>query len=266
MNHTLKSARAFVDEFIKLSALKKEHWVRASQEGKFLAGLFVPALQMSTMKSLIPSDTPLAVGSQNAHWAESGAFTGELSAPMLKEIGVEWVLVGHSERRQYFGETNETVHKRTLSLLKQGLNVVACVGETLSERESNQTEKILTAQIEGLFGNAAALAEFKPHLSRLTVAYEPVWAIGTGKTATPEQANQAHLWIRGILSRTLASISEHEKFADRLSILYGGSVTPENFALLLQQPEIDGGLVGGASIKPDSFFKLIDIALSQKAL
>jgi triosephosphate isomerase (TIM) len=171
------------------------------------------------------------VYAQNVHWADEGAFTGEVSAPMLRELGVAGAIVGHSERRQYFGETDETVARRTVAALDAGLGVIACVGESEEERESGQTELVLRLQVESIRDAAGA------H-ERLVVAYEPVWAIGTGKTATPELAQEAHAFVKSILDRP---------------VLYGGSVKPENAAELLAQADVDGALVGGASLEPDSF-------------
>jgi triosephosphate isomerase len=176
-------------------------------------------------------ETGRRVYAQNVHWEPQGAYTGEVSAQMLLELGVVGALVGHSERRQLFGETDETVARRARAALEAGLGVIACVGETLEQRESGDTELVLKIQVEAL---AFAAGEHE----RLVLAYEPVWAIGTGRTATPEQAAEAHAFIRGVLDRP---------------ILYGGSVKPENAAELLSQPGVDGALVGGASLEPDSF-------------
>jgi triosephosphate isomerase len=172
-------------------------------------------------------DAGLTTYAQNVHWEAEGAYTGEISAPMLLELGVAGSLVGHSERRQYFGETDETVALRTRAALDAGLRVIACVGETLAERESEQTEDVLRRQLSVL--------EPHPHL---VLAYEPVWAIGTGLTATPEMAQQAHAFIKSLLDAP---------------VLYGGSVKPDNAAGLLAQPDVDGALVGGASLDVDSF-------------
>jgi triosephosphate isomerase (TIM) len=171
------------------------------------------------------------VYAQNVHWADEGAFTGEISAPMLRELGVAGAIVGHSERRQYFGETDESVARRTVAALEAGLGVIACVGESEEERESGQTELVLRLQVEAIRDAAGA------H-ERLVIAYEPVWAIGTGKTATPELAQEAHAFVKSILDR---------------HVLYGGSVKPENAVELLAQTDVDGALVGGASLEPDSF-------------
>jgi triosephosphate isomerase (TIM) len=176
-------------------------------------------------------ESGVTVYAQNVHWAASGAFTGEVAAPMLRELGVAGSIVGHSERRQLFGETDETVARRTVAALEAGLGVIACVGESDEEREAGQTELVLRLQVESL-SDAVGSHE------RLTIAYEPVWAIGTGKTATPELAQAAHAFIRRILDRP---------------VLYGGSVRPENAEELLAQPDVDGALVGGASLEVESF-------------
>jgi triosephosphate isomerase len=171
------------------------------------------------------------VFAQNVHWAEEGAYTGEISAPMLVELGVTGAIVGHSERRQYFGETDETVARRTVAALEQGLRVIACVGESAEERQTGQTELVLRIQVE-------AIADAAGGHDGLVIAYEPVWAIGTGESATPEIAREAHAFIKGLLE---------------LSVLYGGSVKPDNAGELLAQEGIDGALVGGASLDVESF-------------
>jgi triosephosphate isomerase len=168
---------------------------------------------------------------QNVHWAAAGAFTGEVSAPMLLELGVEGAIVGHSERRQYFGESDETVARRTVAGLEHGLRVIACVGESLEERESGQTELVLRLQVESIRDAAGAHEQ-------LVIAYEPVWAIGTGKTATPQQVQEAHAFIKSLID---------------VPVLYGGSMKPDNAAGLLSQANVDGGLVGGASLDVESF-------------
>jgi triosephosphate isomerase len=172
--------------------------------------------------------TEIAVAAQSVHWEVEGAYTGEVSAPMLREVGVYGAIVGHSERRQYFGESDETVAKRARAALAAGLFVIACVGETESEREANETTSVLRRQVAAL-GDAD---------ENLVVAYEPVWAIGTGKTATPQIAQDAHALIKSLLD---------------VPVLYGGSVKPDNAAELLGQPDVDGALVGGASLDVDSF-------------
>jgi triosephosphate isomerase len=176
---------------------------------------------------------PIAVYAQNAHWEREGAFTGEVSPAMLLEAGARGAIVGHSERRQHFGETDETTARRARAALDAGLGVIACIGETLEEREAGETEAVLRRQVEAI---AAAVPEPDP---ALRLAYEPVWAIGTGKTATPETAQEAHAFIRSIYPVE--------------QILYGGSVKPDNAEELLEQPDVEGALVGGASLDVESF-------------
>ncbi len=190
----------------------------------------------------------ISIAAQNVFWEQEGAFTGEISTTMLKSMGVKQVIIGHSERRQHFGETDETVNRRIKAALSGGLVPIVCVGETLEQREAGQTFKILETQLatglEGIENEAART---------LILAYEPVWAIGTGKTATPEIAQEAHKFIRETLQDRF-----DKGLVSSLRILYGGSVKPENAAELLTQPDIDGGLVGGASLKPDVFYGIIN--------
>jgi triosephosphate isomerase (TIM) len=181
----------------------------------------------------------ITVYAQNVHWEDEGAYTGEVSAAMLLELGVEGALVGHSERRQYFGETDETVAKRTRRALEAGLGVIACVGETEAEREAGETDDVLRRQVGVL----------EPH-ERLVVAYEPVWAIGTGKVATPEQAQEAHALIKSLLD---------------VPVLYGGSCKPENVEPMFGQPDVDGALVGGASLDVDSFTAICEAAARSRS-
>src|SRR4051812_16275092 len=183
--------------------------------------------------------SPIQLFAQNCHHEKQGAFTGEVSAPMLKELGCDGVILGHSERRQYFGETDEGVNKKLRSALEAQLHPIVCVGETLGEREASRTWEVVSRQIRGAFAGLAGDA-----VGRGTVAYEPVWAIGTGKTATTAQAQEVHGQIRGLL-RDLAG----PQVADAVRIQYGGSVKPDNAAELMSQPDIDGALVGGASLK-----------------
>jgi triosephosphate isomerase (TIM) len=180
------------------------------------------------------SDTEIAVAAQNVHWEREGAFTGEISAPMLVDLGVYGAIVGHSERRQYFGETDETAAMRAEQALEAGLRVIACVGELEAERERGETEQVLRRQVGVLSGH-----------DNLVVAYEPVWAIGTGKTATPEIAQEAHALIKSLLD---------------VPVLYGGSVKPENAEELLAQPDVDGALFGGASLEVESFTAICQAA------
>lgn len=190
----------------------------------------------------------IMIAAQNVHGRPDGAFTGEISARMLVEAGCSGVIIGHSERRQYFNDTDETVHRKTKTALEAGLTPIVCVGEILSEREGNLTESVLKRQFEGGLG-ALTRAEF----SRILLAYEPVWAIGTGRTATPEIAAGAHRYLRELAA---ARFSFEE--ASALRILYGGSVKPENIKGLMAQVEIDGALVGGASLDPQSFASIVN--------
>jgi triosephosphate isomerase len=189
----------------------------------------------------------VAIGVQNVHWKPDGAYTGEISAGMLVCLGVTHVIVGHSERRQYFGETDDTVNLRLKAALEAGLTAICCVGEVLEEREAGLTDDVLRRQCVRAFHAISARKAAK-----LVVAYEPVWAIGTGKTATPELAAGAHSVIRGEAKEVFG-----EEFATRLRILYGGSVKPDNAATLMSQEEIDGALVGGASLDPKSFAAIV---------
>lgn len=192
--------------------------------------------------------TRIGIGGQNVFWAKEGAYTGEVSAPMLKSLGCEWVIIGHSERRQYFAETNETVLKRTLAALEAGLKPIVCVGETLEEREGGATESVLAEQFAGGIGPLDP-AQF----ARIVIAYEPVWAIGTGRTATPEIASEAHRFIRSQVGTKFGADA-----AGAVRILYGGSVKPDNVKKLMAQADIDGALVGGASLEPNSFASIVN--------
>lgn len=192
--------------------------------------------------------TGVGVGAQNVHFEKEGAFTGEVSVPMLEEIGVDYCLVGHSERRQYFGETDETVNLKMKALLKTDILPVVCVGENLDQREAGKEETIVSGQIRAAFKDIKA-----SDAEKITVAYEPVWAIGTGKTATPEQANRMCYCIR----MTLKDIYDEET-ADKIVIQYGGSVKPENASEIMNMEEIDGALVGGASLDPLKFIEIVN--------
>lgn len=193
-------------------------------------------------------DTRIQIGGQNLFWAQEGAYTGEISAPMLKSVGCRWVLVAHSERRQYFGETNETAAKKIAAALDAGLTPIYCVGETLEEREAKKTEQVIGTQCQaGLPGLTAAQFE------KIVIAYEPVWAIGTGRVATPEIAADAHRCLRDQARKLFGA-----EAAARCRILYGGSVKPDNIRGLMAQPDIDGALVGGASLDPVSFASIVN--------
>ncbi|MDE6411703.1 MAG: triose-phosphate isomerase [Clostridia bacterium] len=200
----------------------------------------VPAIDIPEVAKALKGSN-IALGAQNVHFAEKGAYTGEISANMLKEYGVKYVIIGHSERRQYFGETDETVNKRTLAALNAGLIPIVCIGETLEERETGKTEAVLDKQItEGMKGI--------DDISKIGIAYEPVWAIGTGKTATAEQANETIGYIRKKCAEVFCP-----KCAEKVRIQYGGSMNAGNCKELMAMPEIDGGLIGGASLKPNDF-------------
>lgn len=200
--------------------------------------LCVPAILIPAMVKAAKG-SKIKIGAQNVHFAKSGAYTGEISADMLKEYGVKYVIIGHSERRQYFGETDETVNKRTLAALENELTPIVCVGETLSERENGQTENVLDRQLSvGLNG--------VEDVTKLVIAYEPVWAIGTGKTATDEQAQETIAYIRKKIGSLFCP-----KCAEKIVIQYGGSMNAGNCKGLMAQPDIDGGLIGGASLKTD---------------
>ena len=192
--------------------------------------------------------TAIRIGAQNIGWAREGAFTGEISGPMIQATGATHVIIGHSERRQYFGETDETVLKRTVAALDCSLNPIVCVGERLEEREAGRTESVLTSQFQRGIGGLT-----EKQFARIVIAYEPVWAIGTGKTATPEMAADAHRVIRSQVREKFGKAA-----GDAIRILYGGSVKPDNVKSLMAQPEIDGVLVGGASLDPSSFASIVN--------
>jgi triosephosphate isomerase (TIM) len=191
--------------------------------------------------------TNVAVGGQDLHWEREGAYTGEISAPMLKSVGCTHVIIGHSERRQHFGETDDAVNKKLKAALASGLTAIICVGEVIEEREAGLTEQVLRRQCVNAFRGISAQEGW-----RFTVAYEPVWAIGTGKTATPQLASEAHRVIRAEAAKAFGT-----EAADALRILYGGSVKPENAKALMSEAEIDGALVGGASLSPESFAAIV---------
>ena len=234
MNKTAVEAEALVNELKPLVAKAKCEVV-----------VCVPYTDLAVVGEAIKG-TKIKLGAQNVSWADKGAFTAEISADMLLELGVEYVIIGHSERRQYFGETDESVNKRTKQALAKGLKPIVCVGETLTEREKNKTKRVLKKQIvEGLAG----IEDF----TNVVVAYEPVWAIGTGKTATKEDANQTIGYIRRIVGNTFG-----KDVAKNLRIQYGGSMNPSNAKDLMSMRNIDGGLIGGASLKAEDFSKVVN--------
>ncbi|PDH30074.1 MAG: triose-phosphate isomerase [Puniceicoccaceae bacterium MED-G30] len=211
---------------------------------------FCPAFTALETVSKELSDSNIALGAQNMHFEASGAYTGEVSAEMLRHLFVSYVILGHSERREYFGETDVVVNQKTRAALAANLKPIVCVGESLEQREADETIAVIKTQVEaGLAGVTAEESE------ALVVAYEPIWAIGTGKTATPEMAEAVHLEIRNCLAGLLG-----EEAAGKIRILYGGSMKPENADALLAQENIDGGLIGGASLKAQSFASLVHSA------
>lgn len=235
MNHGPAEARAFAEKFLSLTAPVEDRnlW------------FFPPAVSISTLTQAMGKRADVRIGAQNVHWESKGAFTGELAIPMVMEAGARVVLVGHSERRHLFGETDEQVARKTRAALGAGLTPLACVGETLAEREGKRTEQVIVRQL------GSVLQALEPEeWARVVLAYEPVWAIGTGKNATPDDAAQVHELIRMELGR--------HSVAARVPILYGGSVNTGNVASLLTRPQIDGVLVGGASLDPAGWAELIE--------
>ena len=211
-----------------------------------------PFVDLKPAKTVFEFDrVEIGVGAQNVHWEESGAYTGEVSVPMLKEIGCEWCIIGHSERRGYFGETNEDVNRKAKALIAGQIKPIICVGESLTIRDEGTTLSFVCAQVQAAFAGIDAM-----QARECVVAYEPIWAIGTGRTATPEQAQEVCAAIR----TTLADMFGGE-VADAMRVLYGGSMNPGNVALLVEQPDIDGGLIGGAALKAESFVQLIEACL-----
>lgn len=227
MNMTKAEAKQFMADFLPLC-----------KDAKCDTVLCVPFTDIHRVYKLAIGSN-VKVGAQNVAWADKGAFTGEISAEMLKEVGAEYVIIGHSERRAYFGETDETVNMRTKQALKNGLKPIVCVGETLEQREGGKTEEVLANQVKkGLEGIT----------EEVIIAYEPVWAIGTGKTATPEMANETIGFIRSVAQPLVGDVS----------ILYGGSMNAANAQSLLNMEHIDGGLIGGASLKPNDFSVIVN--------
>jgi triosephosphate isomerase len=236
MNMTATQARELASKLIPLVSGVKDRDI-------VLAPTFT-ALQ--TVAEAIKG-TNVALAAQNLFWEDKGAFTGEISAEMLLDSGCKYVIIGHSERRQYFGETDETVNKKVRQALNNGLLPIVCVGELLSEREAGKANDVIDRQITGALKGVTAA-----EMQKIVIAYEPVWAIGTGKTASPDQANEIHAFIRQKVKAMYTA-----EVADGLRIQYGGSVTPDNVSQLMAKPDIDGALVGGASLKPESFAALV---------
>lgn len=237
MNNTIADTKALVKDLIPLVKDAKCDVVICTPYTDLAAAVEATA------------GTNIKVGAENVHWAEKGAFTGEISAKMLTELGVEYVIIGHSERRQYFGETDETVNMRVKAALAAGLKPIICVGELLEERESGKTAEVVTRQTRAAFKDID-----KDELDNIVIAYEPVWAIGTGKTATAQDANDTIKVIRD----TMAELYCPKCAEERVRIQYGGSMNPKNASELMAMPEIDGGLIGGASLKAEDFSKVVN--------
>ena len=237
MYKTAAETRAFFQAFAPLVAASKHCDIIVAPPFTALAAAVESA-----------RGTSIGIAAQNLYWEREGAFTGEISARMLVDAGCRAVIVGHSERRQFFGDTDETVCRKTKSALEAGLTPIVCVGEHLAEREADLTKSVLQRQCEGGFASLTPV-----EISRILIAYEPVWAIGTGRTATPEMAADAHRDIRGFVAALYT-----QEIASALRILYGGSVKPENIKGLMAQDEIDGALVGGASLDPKSFAAIVN--------
>jgi triosephosphate isomerase len=241
MNKTVSEAQSLA------MAVKRE----LESEAKVDVVLCPPFTAIAAVSQEV-SGSQIAVGAQNMHAEPSGAFTGEISAEMLREQYCRYVILGHSERRQYFAETDALVNRKTKAALAAGLKPIVCVGETLEEREAERIEEVIRTQIQGgLDGVSAA------DLRNVVIAYEPVWAIGTGKTATPEQAQEVHAFIRSLL----VDLAD-QPTADAVRIQYGGSMKPANAAELLSKPDIDGGLIGGAALDPTSFIAIVQAAVN----
>ncbi len=209
--------------------------------------IIAPAFTVLSAVKKVIDGSGINLAAQDCFWEDEGAFTGEVSPKMLTDVGCSHVIIGHSERRQFFSETDDTVNKKIKATIKGGLTVIFCIGETLSEREAGKTFEVLEKQVTG--GLSGISSE---DLEQVIIAYEPVWAIGTGKTASEDQAQDAHLFIRNMISRLFS-----RNVSERIRILYGGSVKPENIKGLMSRPDIDGALVGGASLKAQSFASII---------
>lgn len=238
MNNDRKAAKALIEE---LKPMVKEAPCEVI--------ICVPFTNLETALTLTEGSN-IKVGAENCHWATSGAFTGEISADMLKEMGVEYVIIGHSERRQYFGETDETVNARVKAALAAGLKPILCVGEVLEQREQGITEEVVGLQTKVALGGVS-----KEELSNIIIAYEPVWAIGTGKTATSEQAEEVCATIRQVVAKLYDKAA-----ADAMTIQYGGSMKPGNAVELLSKENVDGGLIGGAALNAADFTAIVNAA------
>lgn len=231
---------------VSLASALAEQYGKCSDKSSVDMAVCPPFVYLSMVKEAL-GNSGIALGAQDLFYEGNGAFTGEISAAMLKDVGCDFVLVGHSERRHVIGETNEILNKKTKAALAGGLDVIFCIGELLEEREGGKTEAVLESQIrEGLAGITVE------QMANITVAYEPVWAIGTGKTATTSQAQEAHVFCRGVLADIFGG-----DVAAKVRIQYGGSVKPDNAAELMSQPDVDGALVGGAALKSSDFMNIM---------
>ena len=240
MYKTVAEAVAFIDEARALVAGVDDVEI----------GIGAPATALKSLADAAKG-TNILIGGENCHWEKEGAFTGEIAPGMLVEAGCSFVIIGHSERRQYFGETNESCNRKAKAAIANGLSVILCCGETLEEREAGRTSAVVIDHVKnGLAGFSAE------EMKSIVIAYEPVWAIGTGKVATPEQAQEVHSVIRKLLAEMFG-----QAVADATRIQYGGSVKPENVKEIMAQPDVDGALVGGAALKPDSFAKLVNYGI-----
>ena len=239
MNKTLSETRTFAEDLKPL--LGRPKWCEVV--------LCVPAVNIPAALRLF-KDTRVAIGAQNMHYEENGAFTGEVSAEMLKELGVKYVILGHSERRQYYNETDFTVNKKVHAALDAGLRPIVCVGESLEQREMDVTMELIALQVKSALSGVSA-----EKARKCVIAYEPIWAIGTGKTATAEQANEVCEAIRTVIRKMYGA-----RVARAVTIQYGGSMNAKNAAELLAQPDVDGGLIGGASLKPVDFMEIVNAA------
>ena len=238
MNNTIAETKALVTELIPLV-----------KDAKADVVICTPYTDLATAVEMTKG-TNIHVGAENVHWAEKGAFTGEVSANMLVELGVEYVIIGHSERRQYFGETDQTVNARVKAALSKGLKPIICVGELLEEREAGKTEEVVVRQTTEAFKDID-----KSELENIVIAYEPVWAIGTGKTATADQAEEVCAQIRKVIGEVYG-----EAVAEAVTVQYGGSMNAKNCEELLSKKDVDGGLIGGASLKAPDFAVIVNAA------
>ena len=239
MNKTASETKKFAEELKRL--LPRAKWCETL--------ICVPACNISTATKAF-KDLRISVGAENVYFEEKGAYTGEVSADMLKDLGVKYVIVGHSERRQYFCETDQTVNKKGHDVLKAGMNPIICVGESLDQREMGVTRELIALQVKSALAGVAA-----ENIRRCVIAYEPIWAIGTGKTATADQAEEVCAAIRKVVGELYGADA-----AKALTVQYGGSMNPKNAEELLSKPDVDGGLIGGASLKADQFAVIVEAA------